>query len=81
MSPRAYNQKTSLAIVCPITSHAKGYPFEVALPPYSRIRGVILADRLKSLDWRERHAEKAGRISIPLLKQVHDKIAALLQVK
>ena len=46
---RAYNQRTSLAIACPITSQIKGYPFEVVLPPDSQIQGVILCDQVKSL--------------------------------
>lgn len=78
LSPRGYNQTTSLAIVCPITSRVKGYPFEVALPPDGRISGAILVDHLKSLDWKQRNAEKAGSISLPLLALVHEKITALL---
>ena len=55
LSPRAYNGKTSLALMCPITSRVKGYPFEVALPSPSTVSGVVLADQIKSLDWRARH--------------------------
>ncbi len=29
MSPKAYNEKVGLALICPITSKEKGYPFEV----------------------------------------------------
>lgn len=50
LSPRAYNHKSNLAIVCPITSQVKGYPFEVSVPEGLPIGGVILADHLKSLD-------------------------------
>lgn len=80
LSPRSYNEKTSLAVVCPVTSHAKGYPFEVAVPPGLRISGVILSDHLKNLDWRQRQAQKAGKISRSLLEQVRGRIAALLQI-
>jgi mRNA interferase MazF len=80
VTPHAYNEKTSLAIVCPITSHAKGYPFEVALPTGQGIKGVVLADHLKSLDWRQRHAEKAGKISRTILEQILDRIATLLRI-
>ena len=51
LSPRSYNRKTGLALFCPITSRAKGYPFEVVLPPFSPVTGVVLADQIKSLDW------------------------------
>jgi mRNA interferase MazF len=50
LSPASYNGKVGLAILCPITSHVKGYPFEVATPTGSGLGGVILADRVKSLD-------------------------------
>ena len=56
LSPRAYNGKTRLAIFCPITNQIKGYPFEVAIPAGLGVRGVILADQVKSLDWRARQA-------------------------
>jgi mRNA interferase MazF len=78
LSPRSYNEKTNLAVVCPITSHAKGYPFEVPVPPGLRIVGVVLSDHLKNLDWRQRQAQKAGKIPRLLLEQVRGRIAALL---
>jgi mRNA interferase MazF len=80
LSPRSYNEKTSLAVVCPITNHAKGYPFEVAIPPESNIDGVILSNHLKNLDWRQRQAQKAGKIPRSLLDQVRARIAALLGI-
>ena len=78
LSPRTYNERTSLAVVCPVTSHAKGYPFEVPVPPGQSIKGVVLSDHLKSLDWHQRKAQKTGRITASLLAQVRDRIAALL---
>ncbi len=80
LSPRSYNEKTGLAVVCPVTSHAKGYPFEVPVPPGQLVKGVILSDHLKNLDWRRRQAQKAGRIPASLLAQVRDRVAALLQI-
>ena len=52
VSPSAYNSKVGLALVCPITSKVKGYPFEVPLPDGGPVQGVVLADQLRSLDWR-----------------------------
>lgn len=78
LTPRLYNQ-IGLLIACPITSKAKGYPFEVPLPSGSKMQGVILADQLKSMDWRLRQAQKAGRIPTAVLEQVRGMVAALLQ--
>lgn len=78
LSPRLYNEKSGLALVCPITSRVKGYPFEVALPKDMRIGGVILADHLKSVDWKERRAEVAGRIPQEVLDEVLSRLFPLL---
>src|SRR5512136_3155042 len=58
LSPAAYNGRVGLALLCPITSQRKGYPFEVALPAGLKIQGVVLADQVKSLDWQIRRAER-----------------------
>jgi mRNA-degrading endonuclease toxin of MazEF toxin-antitoxin module len=46
LSPAVYNRRSGLALACPITSNAKGYPFEVALPEDLAVAGVILADHV-----------------------------------
>ncbi len=61
LSPAVYNRRAALALVCPITSRRKGYPFEVSLPSGLAVSGVVLADHLKSIDWAARRAELAGR--------------------
>jgi mRNA interferase MazF len=81
LSPLAYNRKTSLAVVCPITSHAKGYPFEVSLPSGLRVGGCVLADHLKSLDWKTRGATLAGRAPDWVIEQVKNLIEALLELR
>ena len=77
LSPREYNRKTGLAVLCPITSHAKGYPFEVALTSGS-VQGVVLSDHLKNLDWKERKATFKGKAPALVLKEVMNKISTLL---
>ena len=78
LSPEAYNRKTGLAVACPITSHAKGYPFEVALPTGRPVSGVVVADHVRNIDWRARRAERAGRVDHAILGEVCDRLAALL---
>jgi mRNA interferase MazF len=57
ITPRQYNQIFGLAIFCPITTQAKGLPFEVRVPNNLPVRGVVLTDHLKSLDWRVRKVQ------------------------
>jgi mRNA interferase MazF len=80
LTPARYNDKAGLAICCPVTSHAKGYPFEVELPKDSPVTGVILADQVKSLDWRARGAALACRVPDGVLEEVLLKLGALLAI-
>jgi len=78
LSPATYNEKVGLAICCPITSRAKGYPFEVSVPSGLGVSGVILADHVKSLDWRERRADWIADLPGPELREVLGKLAVLI---
>lgn len=78
ISPRAYNERVGLAIVCPVISRAKGYPFEVALPPGLPIDGVILADQVKNVDWRAHRAEVMGAVPNAVVREVIGKLGLLL---
>lgn len=79
LSPKPYNQTVGLAIVCPITNQIKGYPFEVMLPKEISVRGVILSDQVKSLDWRIRQAELIGSLPQEVINEVLAKLGILLQ--
>jgi mRNA interferase MazF len=78
ISPRAYNQLSSLVIVCPITSKQKGLKFEVILPPGLQIYGVVLCDQLKSLDWTSRSASFVEKAPLETLEEVLAKIEPLV---
>jgi len=78
LSPREYNEKVGLALMCPITSKKKGYPFEVGLPDDCPVSGVILSDQVISLDWRSREAEIAGTVPSDTLSEVLRKLYTLL---
>jgi len=78
LSPHTYNRKVGLALVCPITTASKGYPFEVPLPPRSKARGVILCDQVKCLDWRVRGAKRVGSVHPDVLAKVTLLLRALI---
>ena len=78
LTPASYNLKSGLCIACPITSQAKGYPFEVALSVGAAVGGVVLADQVRALDWRARRAKVAGRVPPEVMEEVQGKLAALL---
>lgn len=76
LSPKTYNRKTSLCVLCPMTSRIKGYPFEVILSESDP--SAVLADQVKSLDWKARKAKKKGQASEEVLAEVTGKLAALI---
>lgn len=76
LSPASYNGRAGMIVCCPTTTRAKGYPFEVALAgtPHS----VVLADQVKSQDWRARKASRKGQVSSTELAEVRAKLRALI---
>lgn len=78
LSPQNYNEKTSLALMCPITSHIKGYPFEVIIKD-KKITGAILCDQIKSLDWKERKVSFIKKINNLSLIDIQEKVIALIK--
>jgi mRNA interferase MazF len=79
LSPGAYNAKVGLAILCPISSQVKGYPFEVGIPAGLPVTGVILADQVKSLDWRAQRAEWVCALPKETVAVVLRKVEVLLR--
>jgi mRNA interferase MazF len=69
LSPEEYNRKTGLAVFCPITSHVKGYPFEVKLPAGLPVTGVVLADQVKSLDWQVRETALIKKLPVQIVNE------------
>lgn len=78
LSPTAYNRRVGLLLCCPITNHVKGYPFEVVLPEGLIVTGAILADQIKSLDWRVRQAARIAAAPPEIIDEVMQKLHTLL---
>jgi mRNA interferase MazF len=80
LSHYSYNVKTGLAIFCPVTSHVKGYPFEVLIPEGYPIAGAVLSDQVKNLDWRVRNAELICRLPGDTVSEILQKLVTLLSI-
>lgn len=78
LSPESYNKKVGLALACPITTQVKGYPFEVLIPEGLEVRGVVLVDQVKSLDWKARRARFCCTMPTATLAEVLRKLAPLI---
>lgn len=79
LSPSAYNGRVGLALLCPITNQAKGYPFEVPLPEGFAVTGVVGADQVKSLDWRARKVSRIDTVPEDVVAQLVNRLQALLE--
>ena len=80
ISPAAYNRKAGLMVCCPMTTHVKGYPFEV-VTAVDGLACAVLSDQVKSLDWRVRQAKKKSQLGTEVMLQVRAKIKALLVIE
>ena len=78
LSADQYNRIVGLAVVVPITLQAKGYPFEVQIPRGNKVKGVILADHLKCIDWRKRGVAHFDSVPDQVLKEVEERLGPLI---
>jgi len=80
VSPLAYNRKVGLALLCPVTSQIKEYPFEVIIPQGLKLSGAVLSDQVKSLDWRARRAELICTLPRDTIVEVVQKLSTLISL-
>jgi mRNA interferase MazF len=80
LSPAKYNRKAGLAVFVPVTSQVKNYPFEVLIPHGLPVSGAVLADQLKSLDWRARKAERICSLPTEVVREIQQKASLLLSL-
>ena len=78
VSPKAYNRKTNLCVICPATRQVKGYPFEVSVLTADGATSVILADHVRSVDWKVRRVRKIEQVPDEVLQEVVSRLEALL---
>ena len=78
LSPASYNRRSGLMLCCPMTSQMKGYPFEALIASGTDRDSVVLADQVKSLDWKVRKAVKKGTASIEVIAETLSKLQTLL---
>ena len=70
VSNTLFNQRTGLAIVCPITNTSRGYPFHVAITHHRDVTGFVMVEQVKSIDFHARKARRIGKASGDVLDEV-----------
>jgi mRNA interferase MazF len=86
LSADKYNRTSRMAVVCPITSRVRGWPFEVEIPPGlvppkggQPVASVIVADAVRQVDYRDREMEFVAAARRELVEEVLDKLLAVLE--
>jgi mRNA interferase MazF len=80
LSQTAYNEKTGLAVFCPVTNQVKGYPFELAVPAGLSVSGVVLCDHVRSQDWMERRWQPICKVPAAFVREVLARMLALFDL-
>lgn len=80
LSPRIYHEKSKRALVCPVTSNARPWPFNVILPSGLKTSGVVLIDQIRTIDRSERMFSVIERVPDDVLTEIRARLAALLQI-
>jgi mRNA interferase MazF len=70
VSNTLFNEQTGLAIVCPLSTTDRGYPFHLAVTGNPRVKGFVMVEQVKSVDYRARQATAMGKASDDLLGEV-----------
>ncbi len=70
ISNTLFNEQTGLAMVCPLTTTDRGYPFHVAVTENPDVKGFVMVEQVKSIDYRARQAKPIGKASDDLLDEV-----------
>jgi mRNA interferase MazF len=80
LSSRAYHETSPRAVVCPITTTKRDWPFDVAVPPACQTRGFVLIDEVRTIDRSQRMFDVTETVSAGFLAEVRGRLAALLGI-
>jgi mRNA interferase MazF len=80
LTDQRYNRASGLAIVCPLTSKRKPYPFALSIE-LDKIKGAVLIDQIKSMDWAARKAAFHSKANTALMTKARQYLAVLLGIR
>ncbi|MBD3393866.1 MAG: mRNA-degrading endonuclease [Chitinivibrionales bacterium] len=78
VSNTLFNQKTGMAVACPLTNTNRRVPFHVAVPDDCILTGFVMADQVKALDYGARRAKFIDKAPQELLDEVLAILDAIL---
>ncbi|MBI5130162.1 MAG: type II toxin-antitoxin system PemK/MazF family toxin [Rhodopseudomonas palustris] len=81
LTSRRYNELSGRAVICPITSSAGEWPFNVPLPEGLRTHGVVLVDQVRAVDRASRVFRKIESAPAQLMSDVRAMLAVVLGIE
>ena len=78
VSHNAFNQRMGFVFVCPISNTTRKNPFYVSIPMGEKVTGIIMADQLRSLDYKARKAAFISKCPEILLQEVLLRVEPIL---
>ncbi|HEY4113855.1 MAG TPA: type II toxin-antitoxin system PemK/MazF family toxin [Rhizomicrobium sp.] len=79
VSNSIYNEHSSTIVVCPISSRVRDWPFVVSLPETATVRGAVLVDQVRVIDWKARSARQAGTCSQDVMAKIDERLDVLFR--
>ena len=80
LSSRSYHEESWRAVVCPITSKERPWPFNVPLPSGLKTSGVVLVDQVRAIDRSQRRFDIIEQAPDSVVDQVRGRLAALMGI-
>jgi mRNA interferase MazF len=80
MTSRGYNERSGRAIICPITSSAGDWPFNVRLPDGLKTQGVVLVDQVRAVHRTSRVFRTIESAPAQLMIDVRMMLATILGI-
>lgn len=81
LSNREFNFYTNMALVCPITSNTKEFPLHVMLSSEQKIKGVVMCEQIKTVDYVARNAKFIEKIEKTKYDEILEVIKSIIAIE
>lgn len=81
ISNKLFNTFTNMAVVCPMSLNTKYFPTHYVLKNNKKIKGAVLCEHIRSIDYNKRKMEYVGSISDREYEDIIDLINSFFEVE
>lgn len=80
ISKDSYNKYTNMAIICPITTNIKKFPTHYELLNTKKVKGAILCEHVRSIDFSARKLSFVEKIKKEELEEIIDIVNGMIEI-